>query len=69
MLSDIITALSRTTIGDIIDILLVTVILYSFLRLIKDSKAYQMAIGIGIVLLLFLITKWGKLVVSQRIIE
>ena len=69
MFADIITALTRFNIGDFIDILLVTFILYSFLLLIKDTKAYQMAIGLGIVGLLFLISEWGKLVVLNSLIK
>jgi len=44
---DIVTALRGFTLGDFIDILMVSFILYSLFRLIKDSKAYQMAIGLG----------------------
>jgi diadenylate cyclase len=69
MLADIVTALSRFNIRDFIDILLVTFILYSFLLLIKGTKTYQMAIGLGIVGLLYLITLWGNLVVSQSLIR
>ncbi len=67
--SDIITSLKGVTLGDIFDILLVTFILYSFFRLIKDTKAYQMAIGLGIVLILFVVTQWGRLYVSHQIIR
>lgn len=69
MFANIINALSRFTVSDFIDILLVTVILYSFFRLIKDTKAYQMAIGLGIVGVLFLITQWGNFMVSHWIIK
>jgi len=69
MFADIITALTRFNIADFIDILLVTFILYSFFLLIKGTKAYQMAIGLGIVGVLFLITQWGKLVVSNWLIK
>jgi len=69
MLANIINALSHFNISDFIDILLVTIILYSFFRLIKDTKAYQMAIGLGIVIILFLLTQWGKLVVSHWLIK
>ena len=68
-LSDIINALKGFTLGDLLDILLITLVLYSFFRLIKDTKAYQMAMGLGIVLVLVLITQWGKLYVSNRIIK
>ena len=67
--TEIFNALKGFTLGDLLDILLVTFILYSFFRLIKDTKAYQMAIGLGIVLVLFLLTQWGKLYVSHRIIR
>ncbi len=67
--STVIQALKGFTLGDVVDIILITFILYSFFRLIKDTKAYQMAIGLGIVLLLFLVTQWGKLYVSHRIIN
>jgi len=69
MFSDIITALTRFNVADFVDILLVTVILYSLFLLIKDTKAYQMAIGFGIVAILFLITQWGRLVVSNSLIK
>ena len=69
MFANIINALANFTLGDFLDILLVTIILYSFFRLIKDTKAFQMAIGLGIVGILFLITQWGKLVVSHWLIK
>ena len=68
-IADVINSLRGITLGDVFDILLVTFILYSFFRLIKDTKAYQMAIGLGIVLLLFVITDIGKLYVSHQIIR
>lgn len=69
MFADIVNALTRVNIVDLIDILLLTIILYSFFRLIKDTKAYQMAIGLAIVGLFFIITKWGKLVASHWLIK
>ncbi|MDH4220081.1 MAG: TIGR00159 family protein, partial [Candidatus Aminicenantes bacterium] len=69
MLENIINALTNFTLGDFLDILLVTIILYSFFRLIKDTKAYQMAIGIAVVGLFFLFTQWGNLFVSHWLIE
>lgn len=65
----IINALERFTLGDFLDILLVTFIVYSFLRLIKDSKAYQMAIGLGLVLVMYIVTQWAQLNVSHQIIK
>lgn len=69
MFTNIVNVLSRSTLGDLADILLVTIILYSFFRLIKDTKSYQMAIGLGIVGVLFLLTQWGNLVVSHWLIK
>jgi diadenylate cyclase len=67
--ANIIDALTRATIGDLIDIIIVTIILYSFFRLIKDTKAYQMALGLGIVGALFLVSQWGKLHVTHWLIR
>jgi len=69
MFTNILDVLTHITIVDVLDILLVTFILYSFLRLIKDTRAYQMAIGIVIIGLFYLITKWARLLVSHRLIK
>ncbi len=69
LVSHLIDSLKGATLADFFDILLVSFILYSFFRLIKDTKAYQMAIGLGIVLILFIVTDWGKLYVSHQIIR
>jgi diadenylate cyclase len=69
MFTDILGALHHMNIGDVLDILLIAFILYSFLRLIKDTRAYQMAIGLVIIGLLYLITQWARLVVSHRLIK
>ncbi len=68
-IADVINSLKGITLGDFLDILLVSFILYSLFRLIKDTKAYQMALGLGVVLLLFVITDIGKLYVSHQIIR
>ncbi len=68
-ISHILDSFRGATLADFLDILLVSFILYSFFRLIVDTKAYQMAIGLGFVLLLFLVTDWGKLYVSHQIIR
>jgi diadenylate cyclase len=69
MLQNIYSALRHATLGDFLDVLLVAVILYSLFILIKDTKAYQMAIGLSLIGILFLITQWGNLIVSNRIIR
>jgi len=67
--SEILTAIRGFTLADFLDILLLTFILYSFFRLIRDTRAYQMAIGLGIVIILYVITQWGNLLVSHRLIK
>lgn len=69
MFTNISTALSRFTLADLADILIVSLILYSVLLLIKETRAYQMAIGLGFVGLLFLASLWAKLVVSNWLIR
>jgi len=69
MFTNIVNALTHMTIADALDVLLVTFIIYSLLRLIRETRAYQMAIGIGIIGLLYLITRWAKLAVSHRLIQ
>jgi diadenylate cyclase len=67
--SEVLTAIKGFTLADFLDILLLTFILYSFFRLIRDTRAYQMAIGLGIVIVLYVITQWGNLLVSHRLIK
>jgi len=69
MLDNILTALHLFKLVDFIDILVVTVIIYSFFLLIKESKAYPMAIGLGLIGLLFLVTRWAHLFVSNWLIR
>ncbi|OGD27039.1 MAG: TIGR00159 family protein [Candidatus Aminicenantes bacterium RBG_19FT_COMBO_59_29] len=69
MFTNVLNVLTHITLVDVLDILLVAFILYSFFRLIKDTRAYQMAIGIVIIGLFYLITQWARLVVSHRLIK
>jgi diadenylate cyclase len=69
MFSNMLYALAHSTLADLFDILLLTIIIYSFMRLIKDSRAYQMAIGLGIIGLFFLLTQWGRMVASHWLIS
>lgn len=69
MFTDITTALSRFTLTDLVDILLVAFLLYSIFLLIKETKAYRMAIGVGVIGLLFLITSWAKMVASNWLLR
>ena len=38
---------------DVVDILLVAVLIYEFLKLIRGTRAVQMALGCGVIVLLF----------------
>jgi diadenylate cyclase len=69
MFANVLTALRRSTILDLLDILLVAFILYSFFLLIKETKAYRMAIGLGVIGLLFLFTQWSRMVVSNWLLR
>jgi diadenylate cyclase len=69
MPANVLTTLRHATLADILDIFLIAFILYSIFLIIKETKAYPMAIGLGLVGILFLLTQWGHLVVSNRIIK
>jgi diadenylate cyclase len=69
MLENILIALRHMQFTDVLDILLVAFILYSIFLLIKDTKAYQLTLGIALVILFFLLTQWARLYVSNRIIK
>jgi diadenylate cyclase len=69
MLADAISTLRHAKLSDFLDVLLIAFILYSLVLLIKDTKAYQMAIGLAFVGILFLLTQFGRLYVSNRIIK
>lgn len=62
-------ALTHIKIVDILDILLIAIILYSFFRLIQDTKAYQMVVGLAVVALLYFISSWANLIVSHWLIR
>ncbi len=54
---------------DVLDICLVAVLLYYVLLLIKDTRAYQAAVGLLLIGALYLLTVWGHLSVSNRLIR
>jgi len=54
---------------DILDILLVTVILYRLLLIIKGTKAAQMLIGLGVLLIAFVLSKYLGLYTIDWIIQ
>lgn len=69
MLADIATILRQVTLLDVLDILLTALIIYYVLILIRDTKAYQAASGLALIGVLYLLTVWGRLGVSNRIIR
>ena len=69
MLANIWTILRHATVLDVLDICFIAVIIYYVLLLIKDTRAYQAAIGLLLIAALYLLTVWGKLSVSNRIIR
>lgn len=61
--------LRQITVLDVVDILLITLIIYTLILLVRDTKAYQAAAGLGLIGVLYLLTVWGHLRVSNRIIR
>jgi len=69
MFADALTILRQITVLDVLDILLIAFMLYTVLLLIRDTKAYQAAVGLAFIGALYLLTSWGRLSVSNRIIR
>ena len=69
MFSEAWTIIRHITVLDVLDILLVAFIIYYIILLIKDTKAYQAAAGLALIGALYLLTVWGRLGVSNRIIR
>src|SRR5437763_5806318 len=55
--------LGRPPIGwwDLVDILVVSAIIYEVLKLIRGTRAVQMAVGAGFLVALFYLSRWGRL--------
>ena len=69
MLGEAWTVLRQITVLDVLDILLIAFMIYTVLLLIRDTKAYPAAVGLGLIGGLYLLTVWGRLGVSNRIIR
>ncbi|MEN6561171.1 MAG: diadenylate cyclase CdaA [Acidobacteriota bacterium] len=63
------TLLRHVTFLDVLDILLIGFMIYYVLLLIRDTKAYQAAAGLALIGAIYLLTMWGHLGVSNRIIR
>src|SRR5881397_1309455 len=46
---------------DLVDILVVSVLIYELLKLIRGTRAVQMALGGGVLVALFYVSRWGHL--------
>lgn len=46
---------------DILDVLIVAVAIYEILKLIRGTRAVQMGLGAGLLVLLFYLSRWGHL--------
>src|SRR5258705_3617443 len=57
------TVLRRPTVDgwDLLDILVVSVLIYEVLKLIRGTRAVQMALGGGLLVALFYGSRWGHL--------
>jgi diadenylate cyclase len=69
MLANIWNILRHATVLDVLDICFIAIIIYYVLLLIKDTRAYQATIGLLFIAVLYLLTVWGRLSVSNRIIR
>jgi diadenylate cyclase len=56
---------SRLNAVAIFDILIVAVIIYYFLDLIQGTRAIQMLVGVGLVVLFYYASRWGRLETVQ----
>ncbi len=59
------TTFPRLTPVAIIDILIVAVIIYYFLDLIQGTRAIQMLLGVGLVVVFYYASRWGRLETVQ----
>jgi len=69
MFASILRSLRHATLADLADILLVAIIIYNLALLIRDTRAYQMAIGLFIIGLLYFVTQRAQLAVTYWLIR
>jgi diadenylate cyclase len=46
---------------DLLDVLIVSVVIYEILKMIRGTRAVQMGVGAGLLVLLFYLSRWGHL--------
>src|SRR5947199_3237648 len=63
--------LRRPPIGwwDLVDILVVSLLIYEVLKLIRGTRAVQMAVGAGVLVALFYGSRWGHLETTNWLIR
>jgi diadenylate cyclase len=63
--------LRRTPVGwlDLVDILVVSILIYEVLKLIRGTRAVQMAIGVGFVVALFYGSRWAHLETAHWLVR
>src|SRR5215470_7727312 len=54
---------------DLVDILVVSILIYEILKLLKGTRAMQMALGGGILVALFYGSRWGRLETTNWLIR
>lgn len=57
MIEAILKSVTHFSLKDLIDILLVSILIYQFIVLIRGTRAYQMAVGLSIIAIFFFISK------------
>lgn len=53
--------LSRFRWWDLLDVLIVAVVIYELLKMLRGTRAVQMALGAGLLVLLFYLSRWAHL--------
>src|SRR5512137_4371 len=69
MFAEIWTIFRQITVLDVADVLLIAFMIYYVIVLIRDTRAYQAAAGLALIGALYLVTVWGRLGVSNRIVR
>lgn len=69
MWSEIWNNLRHVQLADVLDILLIAFIIYTFLLLIKETRAHQLAWGLALITVIFLVTRFARLTVSNRLLQ
>jgi diadenylate cyclase len=54
---------------DLVDILVVSVLIYEVLKLIRGTRAVQMAFGAGVLVAVFYVSRWGHLETTNWLIR